>query len=318
MNKIKNQTGFTLLELMVSMGIGLFLISGVFYVYLNSSQSQKSVETEVKLIDNARFALQTISFDLKHAGIYGALNHVARDKIDTDSIANFINISGQCGGVDSGWVVDVENPLFSTNDTNLYSSDCIPSSEYATGDVLEVRYVERIDQANTLFSDVLYINSDVSSGEFFLGSGSPITSRPLGENYKSVAKAYYISSYTDVPADGIPSLRMVSLQPGPVVTETLLLSGVSDLQMKFGLTADKASAESTSIVTWQEPTVDLDWKRVVAAKIWLVMQSTQATYDIDTSTTLNVGGVNVSFPNDGFRRVMVSTSVQLRNMNTGY
>lgn len=322
MNKIQKQTGFTLIELMVSLAIGLFLIAGVFYIYLNSHQSQKTVEAEVRLIDNARFALETISFDLKHAGIYGTLNHEDRGKVDPTSMNLFQTISGQCGAADSGWVVNVENAVLSSNDINPYSDSCITPTKYSNGDVLEMRYVNRIDQDEDLFDNVLYVNSDSASAEFFLGSAAPVTTRPLGRNYEMVVKTYYISSYTDEVDDGIPSLRMLTLQPGttgPVVEEILLLSGVTELQMQFGLVADNVSADSTSVVTWVNPPTDpAVWKRVIAARIWLVMQSNQRMPEINTATSLEVAGVNVDYPNDGFRRVMVTTSVRLRNMNTGY
>lgn len=321
-NRINKQVGFTLIELMVSIAIGLFLIAGVFTVYINSNESQKVVESEVKLIDDARFALETISYDLKHAGIYGTLNHEDEGKVDDPSKAAFSVIAGQCDNANPGWVTRMEVPVFSSNDTNPYASDCIPPTLYGTGDVLEVRYVNRIDNAAPLISDVLYVSSDSNQAQVFLGSTPPtvITPSPQARNYQLVAKAYYISNYSNTVGDGVPALHMVSLQPGPAVTDTLLLEGVTDLQVQFGLVADN-SATSSSVVTWKNPDptdLDFDWKRVIAARIWLVMRSKDRVKDVDTSTTLNVAGADITYPNDGFRRVVVTTSVRLRNMNTGF
>ena len=301
-----------MIELMVSIAIGLFLIAGIFTVFLNSSQSQKVVEDEVKLIDDARFALETIGYDLKHAGIYGTLNHESYDKVDSASITGFSSVTGQCGGAGSGWVTRVSQPVFTSNDTNPYSSNCI--TKYGAGDVLEVRYVNRIDNTAPLFNNVLYMSSDSNNAQFFLGSTPPTIVSPQARNYQAVAKAYYVSNYTNSVGDGVPSLHMVSLQPGPVVTDTILLEGVEDMQLQFGLVADNSS---TSVVTWEHPTATMDWSRVIAARIWLVMQSKEKIRDVDTSTSFEVAGVVKNYPNDGYRRVMVTTAVRLRNMNTG-
>lgn len=316
--KMVKQSGFTIIELMVSIAIGLFLISGVFYVYLNSNQSQKNVESEARLIDAARFALETISYDLKHAGIYGTLNHESSDKIDVPSRVTFNNVTGQCGGVNSGWVTNVDQPVFGVNDTNSSITDCIVSGNYKLGtDIVETRYVTRIDNTQPLISNILYIRSDSNSGVFFKGDTPPVAQSAQATDYQMYAKSYYISDYTNEANDGVPSLHMISLQPGPVVTDTILLEGVAEMQLRYGLTADN---KSTSVVTWVNDPGALDpvaWDRVIAARIWLVMQTTTPIFDVDTSTSFEVNGVIKTYPNDGYRRVMVTTAVRLRNMNTG-
>jgi len=323
--RMQKQTGFTLIELMVSMGIGLFLIAGVFSVYLNSSQSQKVVEDEVKLTDDARFALETISFDLRQAGVYGTLNHESYDKVDAAS-KNLTQITStsQCDTATPGWITRVERPVFASDNANPYGADCIPSSTYKVNtDVLEVRYVNRIEDAenNNLIADAIYMNSDSNNAQFFIGSAPPAITTPQSRNYRVVTKAYYISDYTDSVGDGIPSLHVVSLQPGPSVTDTLLLSGVENLQLQFGLTATN---KGTSVVTWVDPTAAMPWDRVIAARVWLVMKSKSRVKDTPASGSFEIPGStlntleNVSIlDTDGYRRVMVTTAVRLRNMNTG-
>jgi type IV pilus assembly protein PilW len=314
MNK---QAGFTLIELMVSIGIGLFLIAGVFSVYINSSQTQKLVEDEVKLIDDARFALETISFDLKHAGIFGTLNHESYDKVDTASRAAFDIVPGQCDNSTPGWVTRVNRPVFAVDDsiTNPYlGADCMPDA-LATSDMLEMRYVTRIDNAASLISNMLYVNSDANNAQYFIGSVPPTIVSEQALNYQAVAKAYYIRNFTNTTGDGIPALHMLSLQPGPVVVDTQLLEGVENMQLRFGLTATN---RDSSVVTWEVPNANLDWSRVIAAKIWLVLRSKNKVKGVVASTTFEVDGNIVSTINaDGYRRAMVTSVVRLRNMNTG-
>ncbi len=314
---MKKHTGFTLIELLVSLGLGVFLIAGIFSVYVNSNKSQKLVEDEVRLIDNARFALETISFDLKHAGIYGTLNHESYDKVNVASRNAFLTVAGQCGGAGSGWVTNVERPVFAVDESvvNPYATDCVQNLQAAT-DIFEVRYVNRLVNGAALFDDVLYVTSDSNYAEYFQGDTPPASFRPLASNYQAVAKTYYIKNYTETAGDGIPSLHVVSLQPGPVVVDTLLLEGVVDMQLMFGLTATN---KSTSVVTWEHPTAAMDWSRVIAARIWLVLQSKNKVNGVTSTTTYRMTDSIVDLPTivNGYRRVMVSTAVRLRNMNTG-
>ncbi len=313
MNK---QTGFTLIELMLSIGIGLFLIAGIFTVYVNSNKSQKLVEDEVRLIDNARFALEVISFDLKHAGIFGTLNHESKNKVNVPSRNAFLTIAGQCGGAGSGWVTNVDLPVFAVDESvaNPYAADCVTDMQSLT-DIFEVRYVSRINNAAPLFDNVLYVTSNASSAEFFQGDNPPVF-KDRAVNYQAVAKTYYIKNYTDTIGDGIPSLRVASLQPGPVVTDMVLLEGVVDMQIMFGLTATN---RGTSVVTWEHPTANMDWNRVIAARVWLVLQSKNKVKGVASTSTYRVADSTVDLPTivNGYRRIMVSTAVRLRNMNTG-
>ncbi|MDH5484260.1 MAG: prepilin-type N-terminal cleavage/methylation domain-containing protein, partial [Gammaproteobacteria bacterium] len=118
----KQQKGFTLVELMVSIVIGLFLLAGVLTVFTNSRQSQRVVDEDVRMMDDARFALETIAYDLRHAGGYGHHNH--EGKVNVHNIydqglngvggkeSEFTTVTDQCGGDESNWVVDVNKPVF--------------------------------------------------------------------------------------------------------------------------------------------------------------------------------------------------------------
>ena len=52
--------GMTLVELMVAMAIGLFLVGGALYVYSQSRSSYRSGDALARLQESARFALDTL------------------------------------------------------------------------------------------------------------------------------------------------------------------------------------------------------------------------------------------------------------------
>ena len=71
MKQVKQLSGFTLIELMVSMAIGLFLVAGVITIMLDSKENFL-LEQELSYIqENARFAIDELSYDIRMAGYTG-------------------------------------------------------------------------------------------------------------------------------------------------------------------------------------------------------------------------------------------------------
>ena len=321
----RQQKGFTLIELMVSIVIGLFLLAGVLTIYINSRASQRVVDEEVRMMDDARFALETMAYDLRHAGLFGQLNHELKDKVyDRDT---FLTVTDQCGGGGSGWVVDLEKPVFAVNDDTDYLASCM--ADWAQGDTIEVRYAT-IMPAGTLvanlISNALYLKSTTEYAYFFRGDTpvsktvveDPANPDPNTRYFQWQSRGYYISNFTDQPGDGVPSLRLVSVEPGPAVTNTVLLKGVEDIQIQFGLDQPLPgkSQGDESADSYVHPDINTKWNQAIAARVWLVMRSERPFSDINTPTSFEVAGVNRVY-NDRFKRIVVSTSVRLRNLNTG-
>jgi type IV pilus assembly protein PilW len=95
------QTGFSLIEMMVALTIGLFLLGGVLAIYVNSKQSYRQNDAMGRLQENARFAFQMLSRELQGAGFPGCsgsdgtiavtnnLNPYGKDGTTTDKVASF-------------------------------------------------------------------------------------------------------------------------------------------------------------------------------------------------------------------------------------
>lgn len=69
-----NRSGFSLVELMVSLAIGSMLIAGAVYVYSQSRSTYRLNETVARLQDQGRYALAVIEPDIELAGYYGFSN----------------------------------------------------------------------------------------------------------------------------------------------------------------------------------------------------------------------------------------------------
>jgi len=70
MNK---QSGFSLVELMIAVTLGLIVITAVSSIFLSSNTTNKTQENMARLQENARFALNKMQTDIRMAGYRGCL-----------------------------------------------------------------------------------------------------------------------------------------------------------------------------------------------------------------------------------------------------
>ena len=63
--------GFTLIELMIAMTLGLVLTAGLFFIYVNTSQSSRAHGALALMQENARYAFEIMALDIRQAGFTG-------------------------------------------------------------------------------------------------------------------------------------------------------------------------------------------------------------------------------------------------------
>lgn len=68
------QSGFSLMEMMIAITIGFIVVAGIGYLYLGSSQTFKTQDSLSAIQENSRFALDTMSRDIRMAGYMGCGN----------------------------------------------------------------------------------------------------------------------------------------------------------------------------------------------------------------------------------------------------
>lgn len=74
-------SGFSLVELMVAMAIGLVFILTLTAVLSNSSRTRTELELASRQIENGRYAIQLLSEELSHAGFFGEAGFGATGRI---------------------------------------------------------------------------------------------------------------------------------------------------------------------------------------------------------------------------------------------
>ena len=328
MNK-KQSYGFSLVELLVAMAVGMIIIGGAFSLHTTSRGIQKASEAQMDMVADARFAIEIIAYDLRHAGLWGGTNRAGLISCKSSDALCVSTANGDtppstafndCAVVgDPEWAFDLSRSIFATDGANPYASTCIPATEgyVANTDVLDIHYADaNITPPADLQPGQAYVRSNFISGRLFIGTVEPIVASydadPLTQSHQLHAYAYYISDHSDAVGDGIPSLRRASLSNGPKVSNQLLVSGVTDLQVQFGEDVNNDLA----IDRYVNPPDVNDWSKVYAAKIWLVMRSDEKQIGVNTQKTFEIAGAPAATygGQDDYRYFMVTSVINLRNL----
>ncbi|MDE1462554.1 PilW family protein [Spartinivicinus poritis] len=76
-NRIYKNSGFTIVEMMISLVLGALLLGGIISLFTNNQQTYRIIQGTANLQDNARFAIDVISEDIRMSGYYGCLSNSA-------------------------------------------------------------------------------------------------------------------------------------------------------------------------------------------------------------------------------------------------
>ncbi len=212
MNK-KQSYGFSLVELMVAMVVGLVIISGAFSLHSTTRKTQQVNEAQMDMVADARFATEMIAYDLRHAGVWGGTNRggLIECRYKGEATASCTATSAAEGlpvalgsDCEEGWYYNLDVAVFASEGTNPFSSKCIPSTEgYVAGsDVLQIRYAEATPPT-ALLAGQAYVRSHFNGGRVFIGATQPLLDSfdPDANNHELHAYAYYISDFTDAAGE---------------------------------------------------------------------------------------------------------------------
>jgi type IV pilus assembly protein PilW len=256
--------------------------------------------------------------DLLHAGFRG-VTWSAPSAISTTVGA----ITNECIG--AGYATNLRQGIWGSNDNNPFSGTCIPAASYSTGDILVVRHAELATTATaSLGATTLYLRSSYERGEVFQGNQSTALAATFTQtpnfNYALKVNTYYISPFTTSSTETplVPALYRVVLGAGPAMTSELVASNIENMQVRYGrYTTDQNTqfyqASNVSATATATTTTSTEWDAVNSVRIWILVRSTRPEMGYSNTNTYQLGDVSVTV-NDGYRRELFSTVVQLRNI----
>jgi len=307
----RRQTGLTLVELMVALAIGSFLIIGAVQIYSQSRQSYIVNESIAKVQDTATFAMDAIEADLRMASNWGRMSRglgvEGRSVTGDANPTGLAGIPGECG-VD--WVLDLAMPV--DGDNNGYALPCPPAEIIqANSDHVVVR---RATVAPVpLEAGRIQIQTTRVQGEVFTDGAVPTSFTPVDSStHNLLVTSYYVASDSDL-IPGVPTLRRKVLRMTAGVADIVdeeIAPGVENLQVQFGIDVNEDNTVDRYVNPGDgvyDPTdaAYIPGARIITARVWLVVRGVDIEVGITDDRTYTPGDVNLGQYADQFRRMTV-------------
>jgi type IV pilus assembly protein PilW len=303
---VRGSGGFSLIELMVALTIGLLIVAAML-ANLNASAGANRTNARVaEYQTNGRFAADFLRRELQHTGFAG---------VSWTNLTDLGSTGTTDYGCGAGFAANIMQPIWGANDTNPFSASCIPAANYARGDILVLRRadLDAIPTATTLSSSFLYFRAEYLQGSVYLGPTRPANLQTPVADYLLHTDVYYISPWTTSSTESpqIPALYRMTLGTGPAMSRQLIASGIENMQVQYGVSTDAgvryydASAVPATL-----------WTSVTSVRLWLLARST--TVDTGNVSTAAYAMGDVTYPDrstttsDGYQRQLFPLVVQIR------
>jgi type IV pilus assembly protein PilW len=312
---VRPARGFTLLELLVALVIGLTLIAAFLVVLQRVRGDLTAGENLAALQESARHALAVIADDIEHAGFYG----FGGGRVQLP--ASLPPGAQDCGpdfALDLLRVAQGSDNHYAMGDGAL---DCAPTATAggaaATADTLTLRHASLGTAPPKAGRLQVYSTARASQGALVLFADGRAPG-PVDDEHEIrdlEVRSFYVAN-DSVGRRGRPALRVKSLtesRGAAQFRDEEIMPGVEDLQVEFLVSSDEGGAAQVRYLPAGSPHVES--ARIIAVRFWLRLSAHDIERGHLDARTLRYA--NTAFTPDareaGRRRLLVERTVALRN-----
>jgi len=343
MNLVK-QKGFSLIELMVAMTLGLILLAGVVAIFFSSKVTYMTNEKTGRLQENGRVALDIMSYDLRNSGYLGCA------KVPQYFTSTLVNQTSML------WNYAAPVQGFESDNTGSYApvlaAGTLNPAPTANSDVLVVRTLLRDGAAMDVGADVgsatgnpqvpvgappadgqILVITDCESSTVFQATGwagaSPLgsilhatggawvpgnTTTDLGYPYMQLSRVLPLQTYIYYVGNNAAGEPGLYRQAGAAQPAEMLIEGVQALQVAYAedTTGDRIADgyfTANNVTTWGN---------VVSVTLAMLIRSEESGTQVNTTgyqlLPSTVGGRLITpAAGDRRQRMLFTTTVAIRN-----
>jgi type IV pilus assembly protein PilW len=332
---MKRAHGFSLVEVMIAMAIGLIVIGGVAAVLISSSGLYRSSSNRARVQENSRFALGAMQEDVRMAGYMGCFNINMYPGRFTNLAGNgFASdyrtlVGGHEAGA-AGWLPALEATLGNGGHAPLAGNDVlvvrVPIGQSQPLSDAMATSAAPIPVADTsgftvgglaIISNCAYANvfvvTNIPSGDRLLHAASGNSDAHLTRVFSNAQRASVtpiatVSYFLANASNGVAGNHALFRQEGTSVAEEVA-DGVEQMQIEYGIDTDNPR----DMVPNQFVTADqVGAAPVVAVKVSVLLRSVENNVVRKAQKYTFDGNVDVT-PTDRRMYTPFTTTIALRN-----
>lgn len=337
-NYYKKQIGLTLVELLIAMLVGIFVIGGVLSFFMQSNETQKAQHQISMLRENADFALSLLVEDIQLAGYFGCATRW--------NDAKSVNVLNDSNNFEWNYAIAIQGSEYLYDDETESSSwaPALDSSltSVEKGDVITIRRADRQEYSvvsHSSSTDVIYIDSgnrfqqedfllvtDCENSAIFQKTNSNYTqsiahtladmtpgnaSEDIGKAYSTDAKVMELSTISYYIRNNSDGLSALYRKRGGSNAEEVI-SGIEELQLSYGIDRDGDYSVDEHLNANDVESEGI-WDAVLTVRVELLARTIMDDITVGKSDQSYYFDGQTYSKNDGYLRMVVSADITLRN-----
>ena len=336
--------GFSLVELMISIVLGLLITGAAVSMFLSFSRTYTASESLSRAQENARVAFELMARDLREAGTVPCSRYIPVVNVLNGAGGSWWSTTGSGSGIGGG-IVGFDNGSLAGSLAGTDAIQAISGSSVAA-------FVANHDEVNAIFTvtpashgfavgDILMV-CDYSQGAIFqktsgagativhnnsgapgncskgLGFANPAVCTAAGKRYKfpdnsTVVRLQAARWYIAANGRGGNSLFRVALRGSSVAAPEEVVEGVVDMQVRYlagGATSYAPASDDNAA------SAIADWSTITGARVSLIIAGAERVTDSTVAApSLAACHTDYTPPSDGrfYRCVQHTIAVRSRN-----
>jgi type IV pilus assembly protein PilW len=321
---VKTQRGFSLIEIFISLAVGLMLLLGVLSVFIGMKTTTVETTSYGELQENGRYAVSLLSDDLLRQGFWGDLTGT----LDVSGLVSSplpSSVSGDCigEGVNNAsfpTAIGHFRTLWGKTVTSASLMGCITNAKPGS-DVLQLkRAVSSATALADISSDKYYIISNPNTAGIFAG-GTAVPNLNFGQIWEYQQHIYYVREDSQ-GSNKVPVLVQGRLQKkSSVMNLDMVVEGIEYIRFMYGVDTTNNGVVNAFISA--ENMISSYWDnennvRILAVKVFVLARNILPDRNYENLNSYQLGDLSVDFidgdgKGDNYRRLLFSSTITLYN-----
>ena len=287
------QQGLSLIEMMISMVLGLFLVGGLSTMFLKSKESDKTRQAVTEMEANARLAIEFLNNGIQHAG-YRSIYIVPFDKpFLSEKDGTPPNTICRGGGA--------SNSLLLSGLTHPYTEDGSGSN---SDQITSVFLADNPDD-NKNTSSRRRVFRDCAGGEITQACSADTRNGMADPMTAKLYNSFYVDSNNQLVCIGSRTAGS-----NPIV----IAENIENMQIRYGVASDNSLRYKTAT----DVETDKEWRNVKSVQIALLIRSNKNILTRDETRKfdlLDQKNLSVTSGHEKKLHRVYSTTINLANRN---
>lgn len=308
------QAGFSLIEIMIATGIGLFIAAGIATVYVSSKEAYTLRDQISEMDESARVAMKALRTHLERAGYSSNAN----PQLDNYLLPSSFSPSSVICPTGQANIINVNRIANSSDGQSIGTNALTTNQIMARADTIGISFLAD-DQLLDDCTGASWKNRCMINPEASISTS--VNQTPNAQLMRRVYSSFRVQKNTsrqNSVGDGIPEL----VCGGSLNTYSQpWAQGIENMQLRYGVDTVPSTIPSGQKKQWQvddywtatQVTANDAWDKVALVQVALLVRTMEPMFEQAEAKAYQLFDQNI-VTNDRYKRAVYTTTIYLRNV----